>query len=168
MARARCQPHRAVIIGEAPSPDRDIVEPLCIHTTSGRRLADVLPGDYERDYRRRNVIEHRVRPGKWNVWHKRRAAAQAGRILFEWDAPPILILLGRQVAEAFGVDYRPCRATWIGNLRVLVIPHPSGLNRWWNGKGNRAKVRRFLRRYVTDTIEESVPRRSIIRALAQA
>lgn len=155
------QPYRAMIVGEAPSPDRDVEQPLCPHTTSGRRLAEILPGEYEADYLRRNLLEYRVRPGKWAVWHRRRAAASAGRMLYEWNAPPIAILLGRQVAEAFGLDYVPLKATWLGFLRVLIIPHPSGLNRWWNDQGNARRARRFLRRHVTDTVERRLRRAPI-------
>lgn len=31
-------------------------------------------------------------------------------------------------------------------LRAFIVPHPSGVNRWWNELANRAEARRFARR----------------------
>lgn len=67
----------------------------------------------------------------------------------------IVFLAGRRVAAEFGVvdvDYYrevahmktlPC-----GNdvtYGTIVIPHPSGRNRWWNDRNNTAEAKRFWR-----------------------
>jgi len=56
-----------------------------------------------------------------------------------------VLLLGRHVARAFGVD-RPFFEWWdLGRWRVAVVPHPSGVSRWWNDSANRARAAAFLR-----------------------
>lgn len=58
-----------------------------------------------------------------------------------------VILLGKRVAYAFGyggLGYFD-RAR-IGHATIVVVPHPSGVNRWWNQAKNRARMRRFMRR----------------------
>lgn len=147
------RPHLARLIGESLSPDPDVEEPLCTHTTSGRRLADLLPGDYESDYSRENLLDFRVRVGCWRKWHRDRARAAATRLLSDIDLVGVLnlILLGRQVAEAFGLvqpSRMYSRRIFAPNgvvARVIVIPHPSGLNRWWNEAASARLCRLFLR-----------------------
>lgn len=50
-----------------------------------------------------------------------------------------LILLGKRVAKAFGVE-QPW-FWWVDN--IAVVPHPSGLNRWWNDPQNTARATEF-------------------------
>lgn len=55
------------------------------------------------------------------------------------------LLCGRRVAAAFGLARAPY-LEWvsIGARRVAVIPHPSGVCRWWNEPSNLRAARRFL------------------------
>lgn len=48
-----------------------------------------------------------------------------------WDR---IVLCGRRVAKCFGID---SGTGYLGQLldgRFVVIPHPSGKSRWWNGR----------------------------------
>ncbi len=56
-----------------------------------------------------------------------------------------LVLLGMRVATAFQMHLVPYfeRRTYRDRL-VYVVPHPSGVNRWWNDPDNRRQARRFL------------------------
>lgn len=59
---------------------------------------------------------------------------------------PFVLLAGRKVAAAFGVGRMPY-LEWF-RLRggmAAVLPHPSGINRWWNDADNVARAREFLR-----------------------
>jgi hypothetical protein len=62
-----------------------------------------------------------------------------------------LILLGAKVRDAFGLqDKKWLDWSEIGSTHMgLVLPHPSGLNRWWNNPRNRVnaqnKVREIIR-----------------------
>lgn len=60
------------------------------------------------------------------------------------------ILLGREVADAFGVEretplvWTVSRCTWT-RIECVVLPHSSPLNPWWQDPGHRAAARRILR-----------------------
>lgn len=61
-----------------------------------------------------------------------------------------MIILGREVLQAFGayVDPSDCPiASWFdfGSVKIAYIPHPSGLNRYYNDSKNTKLVERFLR-----------------------
>jgi hypothetical protein len=58
----------------------------------------------------------------------------------------LTILLGRQVARAFGVGGAPF-LEWMAaeDLTVAVMPHPSGVVRWWNETDNVAQAEAFMR-----------------------
>lgn len=56
----------------------------------------------------------------------------------------MLILLGEKVATAFFGEFAPFS---VGNLlgtRIVMLPHPSGLNRMWNAVNAADKARRAL------------------------
>jgi hypothetical protein len=48
------------------------------------------------------------------------------------------VLLGRRVAAAFGLASAPYLEWTEARGRTwVVMPHPSGVNRWWNDEENR-------------------------------
>lgn len=60
-----------------------------------------------------------------------------------------MLLAGKRVASAFGLDEEYLAdpvAFPIGGrpVAVHVVPHPSGVNRWWNEPANRERARAFL------------------------
>lgn len=57
-----------------------------------------------------------------------------------------ILLVGRRVAEAFEKKDVP-NLTWQHQkaYNFAIIPHPSGINRWWNDAENRAAGEAFLR-----------------------
>lgn len=58
-----------------------------------------------------------------------------------------VVYLGRAVARAFGhrrVEYLE-PLTDARAAAAWCLPHPSGINRWWNDRGNREAARLFLR-----------------------
>lgn len=75
------------------------------------------------------------------------AAAKAAAAAVPIDGRRV-IYLGRKVARAFGhrgrIEYmvplqdQRAQAAW-------CLPHPSGINRWWNAPGNLTTARTFLR-----------------------
>lgn len=75
----------------------------------------------------------RTRWGKKEVLEARHMAQM---IMERWP-DSMLILAGQRVCSAFSVAYLPLKfdVTPMGPS-VLCIPHPSGLNRWWNDPQN--------------------------------
>jgi hypothetical protein len=138
------------LVGQAPSRTSDPSRPL-----AGRPCAFLgslvgLDADaFRRRFRCLNLLQ--AFPGKagkgdaFPIAPARSAAAQVrGRRL---------LLLGRNVARAFGhADAPLLRWERRGGRLVAVLPHPSGINVWWNEPRNRRAARRFLR----ETLEEVV------------
>lgn len=130
-------PKYASIIGEAPSKNSDWRYPLAGGHT-GRKIEKLLGLSfraYLKHYRRFDLIK--FYPG--TKWPKENAAANA-RLIHNLHEPGAhLVLLGRKVAEAFGVsDLDFCEKGERDGVTYWVSPHPSGLNRWWQDPANKA------------------------------
>lgn len=56
-----------------------------------------------------------------------------------------VVFLGKAVAAAFGVRANSLRWVEHRGMTVAVLPHPSGVNTWWNNPDNRAAASAFMR-----------------------
>ena len=58
-----------------------------------------------------------------------------------------LLIVGRRTAKAFGYERHPL-LTWHRALayNFAIVPHPNGVNRWWNDEVNEGLGKAFLRR----------------------
>lgn len=76
--------------------------------------------------------------------------------------PRRLVLLGANVARAFQVyGQEPCQWVWSPlGPRVMLLPHPSGRNLWYNDPDNHRRVRRALREHLERIHEASASERS--------
>jgi len=98
--------------------------------------------------------------GKWSA---PKARAEAQRIRREQCVGHKLVLLGSKVCGAFGVPYVPCTVQEAldpgDGTTYVVLPHPSGLSRFWNEPGAfecaRAAVQREFPHIKFGTREES-------------
>lgn len=73
-------------------------------------------------------------PGPWD---RERAGLRAAELVL----PAVTVLLGRRVSDAFGLG----RLGWfrraeVGGNSVILLPHPSGLNRLYNDEAIRSRV----------------------------
>jgi hypothetical protein len=131
---------KPAIVGEAPSMRTS--RPFA--GASGIRLAQlagVSLDELRARYRLVNVLRHWPGPnpcGKGSAFPLSDARPRAGAIRL----PPGSLLCGRRVARAFGraglafFEWDDCG--------VAVIPHPSGISRWWNEPSHVDEARRFL------------------------
>lgn len=105
---------------------------------SGARLAEILNlsrGRYLDRFDRVNLCI-----GEWSM---KEARLTAEKILNQ--ERDVVILLGRKVATAFDVHVDLLTACLVGDgATAYVIPHPSGLNRFWNEPDARERVRALL------------------------
>lgn len=142
------------LIGEAPGKHGKPGEPALLGRI-GRRLARLM-GTNEDQYRwstRRDNLLPRwpgKAPGNGSAWPVKQARRAARRMedggLFAFGHDRIVVLLGRRVAAAFGFG----GAKWfkpfiVYGVTVVVTPHPSGANRWWNEPANVRRAGRFWR-----------------------
>lgn len=79
-------------------------------------------------------------PSTSNSWDADLARAVASRLLDLETG--LIIAAGRRVAAAFGLGEVVIPSRWRVRSRwVLVVPHPSGLNRMWNDPATYDRVR---------------------------
>lgn len=96
---------------------------------SGHRLCCLILGmqraAYLEAFERVNLVR-----GKWSIPAARAAAN-------ELTARPNrkLILLGAKVSMAFGLKFSPFGTYSERGCAMLILPHPSGLNRMWGEDG---------------------------------
>ena len=76
------------------------------------------------------------------AWNREQARVRAADLL-NTRPGEVLVLLGRKVAEAFGVADLPEFGTKqiIGGPLLVVLPHPSGLCRRWHEPGAIQRAR---------------------------
>jgi len=151
-----------LLIGQAPGKgwSGDPEEILCGKV--GKRLAKLMGISFERyqvDTERVNLLDvypGKDKGGKGDAWPKRKAESKATEMLPLLEDKTV-VFLGRNVADAFGfsdLSYLQWRYGTGVAERVAVIPHPSGIVRWWNDARNRKEAQRFLSAIFSDTNQE--------------
>jgi len=132
---------KIVLIGEAPSRAASADEALLGRV--GRKIAQ-LSGltleEYLTTYERLNLLPN---PISWYV-NPRIALRLEAQIMMESLRGKTCILLGAKVAHAFNFSSQPLVWQRRFSLRVAVVPHPSGRNRFYNDKNSAERVRAFL------------------------
>lgn len=148
-----------VLVGESPSRTSESAHPLSGHPIAGKlaRLCGVGVLEYLAAFDRWNLLTRY--PGhsgnKGALFPRGEARARAADLTARgaFRGRPVLFL-GSRVADAFGFDAEPL--TWNaaegagGASRCAVLPHPSGVNRWWNDAANARRAEAFMRRFLND------------------
>jgi uracil-DNA glycosylase len=147
--------HPPLIIGQAPARGNDGKPPFA--GNSGARLAqlagvgetgDALPEFFDLV----NLNEKwpgKGKSGKGDAFNMDEARKNAKKIKWrlenEIDAGFVL-LMGRKVERAMGwagLEYLDTNH-WLGHY-IILFPHPSGVNPWWNDAQNYAAARAMIR-----------------------
>lgn len=135
-----------MLIGQAPGP-RSGTEPF--DGLSGDRLARYMGLESRVElwehFECHNLLRSYPGPAgeKGDVFPRTRARGAARRLLERLEGR-VVLLAGKNVAQAFQVrsDY----LVWgdhPAGFSCVVIPHPSGVNHWWNDEANRRRFRRW-------------------------
>lgn len=143
---------RLVLVGQAPARTSSAI---AFGGDSGARLARLLGmslADLLRAVDTTNLLPRwpgRSASGKGDSFPLAEARRAAAELAAKEDPSRAFLLAGTNVARAFGVS-RLGFLRWglLGGRRVAVIPHPSGVSRWWNDARNRARARAFLLREI--------------------
>lgn len=113
---------------------------------TGDRLCRLIMGLSGKEYIRR-FDRVNLCAGKWSIVAARTAARGLSDVV---EQRPAVVLLGRKVCDAFGLAYDPFsilrgrEGGGIWRTTVVLLPHPSGLNRIWNEPGSIARARAAL------------------------
>jgi uracil-DNA glycosylase len=137
------------IIGQAPSQNGDAGDP-CAGKIGKRiaKLAGISFDDYIERTQRMNVFdEWPGKKGKGDAWDAKQAKERVEEM---WNeiAGGRVIFLGKNVANAFGhgeVEWCEWKIDIDTGMQIAVLPHPSGVNHWWNERANRKRAGKFLR-----------------------
>lgn len=139
-----------VLVGEAPSRQHGaFAGPWFdrVARMAGLADAEALRGRVEHV----NLFsEPRPRQGRGSSFDPK-AARRLALELAPRLAGKRVVFLGRRVSGAFGVLRVTPSLTWFAKavegveLTVAVLPHPSGVDRWWNSRMNRLRAVDFLR-----------------------
>lgn len=135
-----------VVVGQAPSKTGERKKPF--EGPGGDRLARAMGLSNHAELRERAVVVNLLRrwPGaarKGDLFPIDRAARAAKRLVLPKQAT--LLLVGKGVARAFGVDAEFFASTIARGYRAFVVPHPSGVSLWWNDPRNRLRATRRMR-----------------------
>ena len=104
---------------------------------TGHRLCHLIlqldSDEYLERYDRANLCV-----GKWRITDAREAAKRLG----EKYCGGLKVLFGSKVCSAWNVGFKPFT---IIDAEVVILPHPSGLNRMWGEAGAFDRARAVLR-----------------------
>lgn len=113
--------------------------------SAARGAPEPTDEQYLSAFDRRNLIGGRSWPtGAGSAKIKQAAAGVIAQSLMGGERR--VVLLGAEVRRAFGLVSEPlgCERTRAG-FWIYALPHPSGLCRWYNELGNRARAAELLR-----------------------
>jgi len=144
---------KPLIIGEAPSKNQQLEQP--IEGRIGLRLASMagltLP-EFLYHFDRVNLLHHRQDTAAHEFQFDIEAAkGEAAALKTTFKSDQIVILLGLRVADAFYAHHDYFVQQMIGGADVRVVPHPSGINRWWNDPANVQLAMVFMKNIVERT-----------------
>jgi hypothetical protein len=146
---------KLLLIGQAPSRTSDPRKPL-----EGEPLASklcALFGCTRKEYlaktERHNVLQYwpgKKAKGDELPWLDARRGAERLRKKLLGRR---VVFIGQATAAYFYNWGRPLRweRAFVDDIfepftKVAILPHPSGINRWWNDPANRRRAKQFMRR----------------------
>jgi hypothetical protein len=83
--------------------------------------------------------------GKGDLFDEAEGRLTAADVLAAGPAGEKIVLLGKGVARCFGLRGEFLSVHRVAGKQLLVFPHPSKVNRWWNDAANRRRAARALR-----------------------
>jgi chorismate mutase len=129
------------IVGEAPGRNGSGA-PLSSAVARWARLCGVPTSDFDRLARVNLLLEWPGSAGKGSRFPVKQARARADEVA---AAGGVLVLVGKRVAAAFGVR-DPMLMEWFRRRGcwMAVVPHPSGVNLWYNDPKNAEAAANFV------------------------
>lgn len=136
-----------LIVGQGPSQHGDPDRPLEGAATKLGPLLDITPALFINRYARINLNALWIgKAGKGDVFDTAEGYVAAKVLLRgSWTR---YVLLGQKVAECFGIKSDPCTVVEAIGKHFLLLPHPSGINRWWNEPVNRGRASLKLKEFL--------------------
>lgn len=145
---------KLILIGQAPAQKGN--PRAVLEGRLGERIAELFGISnwwYVQNTQRFNILPKWMgKSGKGDLFPMPLARQNARRMRYSLGGCRVLFI-GIQVAAAFDVTHKPLRwknypiaADHNESFRCAILPHPSGVNHWWNDICNRADAADFMRR----------------------
>ena len=153
---------KILLVGQAPSRNRRPALDASIPGSASCRLLAMLGitrDEYMERFARVNLLDYwpgALATGKGDKFPIGEAKKAAKRILAQYEYPWKILCVGHRVGECFlpkmrvkYYDWMICVSNFPPAVRdIAIIPHTSGLNRYWNEPGNIKLAENFLRKKV--------------------
>ena len=157
--------NKILLVGQAPSKNGgygDKALDAGIPTSASGRLLKLMgiPRDeYLDTFTRVNLLDYwpgALASGRGDKFPIAEARESAKRILAQFQFPWKILCVGQRVGECFihksrlkYYEWTLCASNFPPAMRdVAIIPHTSGLNRYWNDPSNVKLAENFLRKKV--------------------
>ena len=109
-------------------------------------LLEMTREEYLRTFDRTNLLHKcQGRGRRGDLWDPIAARDAADTMIRTQDEPRRIILLGKRVGAAFVPNTMYFQWWKAGRHSVVVVPHPSGRNAWFNSPANRRTFRDWMR-----------------------
>jgi hypothetical protein len=135
-----------IIVGQAPGLNGNPDKPL--EGVIGHKIALLMGIDFDTYLEIERINLNYGFPGKsgkgdkFNMSEGRSRAKLLMMMKFHR-----FILLGRHAARCFDLTYMPL-AVYRREKKFLILPHPSGINLWWNSGKNCARAAEALQEFI--------------------
>ena len=156
---------KPIFIGQAPGTRKaDSAELAVLIGRTVAKRSGMEPSALESGFEAMNILDaHPGKNGKGDAFPVKKGDG-AAVVKERTKEDQLLLMMGRAVARACGAKMdRPYFEvfSWEGR-KAAIIPHPSGINLWWNDGGNKAIARDFMLGLVGTVVvkesEREVPR----------
>jgi hypothetical protein len=150
LAGIRMRISSIIFVGQGPSENGDPYLPL--EGRIGEKLGDLLEvTDFAQSFARINLNSEWIGKGsggKGDVFD-RSEGKTAAKVLLRgsWTK---YVLLGKLVALCFDANGEPLDTVRHGVKSFFLLPHPSGINRWWNNPANESEAKKKLKAFIYD------------------
>lgn len=132
---------------------RKLSQRLALTGVLGNKVAALLGmtrAEFIRKYRRLNLNDRwNGKNGRGDAFDEEAGRAAAVELLADCHAAR-MVLLGQNVARCFGLEHHAPLSTglFMNGIQFFLLPHPSGINRWWNEPKNARAAQKKLREFV--------------------
>lgn len=145
-----------IFVGQAPGPaggcaGEGEMEPLS--GRCGERLAGLMDMRVEHflnSFTRKNLnLEFQGKVGKGDAFDEVEGIRVAK--FLRGGPHKKYVMCGHQVQRCFGYSFLPplfCCVELVPKKAFFALPHPSGINLWWNSKQNQADAKLALARFI--------------------
>ena len=146
---------KVVLVGQAPSKDTEGRSPFS--GRSGKRIAELMDiphNELAHHFALANILDYWPgKHGKGDAFPLSDALAKGKRArehlrdrrVVAFGASVVKVL-GYEITDDLMLQFAARAIGRTGSMLLAFVPHPSGINRWWNDPQNTRRARTFLHR----------------------